>query len=55
MNKFSSLKPEINDEEIDGENKYRNVKKKIRRLNEKNLLTKEQEKKQRNQKILIKK
>lgn len=45
MNKFSFLNPEINDEEIDGEKKYRNVKKKIRRLKEKDLLTEEQEKK----------
>ncbi len=29
MNTFSSLNPEINNEEIDGENKYRNVKKKL--------------------------
>ena len=53
MNIFSSLNPEINDEEIDGEKKYRNVKKKIRRLNEKDLLTEEQEKKLKIFKILV--
>ena len=53
MNTFSSLNPEINDEEIDGEKKYRNVKKKIRRLKEKDLLTEEQEKKLRILGILV--
>ena len=53
MNTFSSLNPEINDEEIDGEKKYRNVKKKIRRLKEKDLLTPEQEKKLRILGILV--
>ena len=53
MNIFSSINPEINDEEIDGEKKYRNVKKKIRRLNEKDLLTAEQEEKLRKLKILV--
>ena len=53
MNTFSSLNPEINDEEIDGEKEYRKVKKKIRRLNEKDLLTEEQEEKLRILKILV--
>jgi len=58
MNLFSYINPEINDdkfkdEEIDGEKKYRNVKKKIRRLKEKDLLTEEQEKKLRILGILV--
>ena len=58
MNLFSYINPEINDdkfkdEEIDGEKKYRNVKKKIRRLKEKDLLTEEQEKKLRILEILV--
>jgi hypothetical protein len=53
MNIFSSLNPEINDEEIDGEKEYRKVKKKIRRLNEKDLLTEEQEEKLKIFKILV--
>lgn len=53
MNTFSFLNPEINDEEIDGETEYRSVKKKIRRLNEKDLLTPEQEEKLRILRILL--
>ena len=53
MNTFSSIKPEINDEEINGEKKYRNIKKKIRRLNEKDLLTEEQEEKLKILRILV--
>ena len=53
MNTFSSLNPETNNEEIDGEKEYRKVKKKIRRLNEKDLLTEEQEEKLKIFKILV--
>ena len=53
MNTFSSLNPETNNEEIDGEKEYRKVKKKIRRLNEKDLLTEEQEEKLKKLKILV--